>query len=372
LQSAKDAFPGFDQWYEPWQLFMAQYPRLAWVRDARTQVVKRSGLASRSRARVTLLWSYLEPARLVYDLPPELSVEELVGKVAAQMPEPFAPNSVLRIERRWEVDELPGEELLEVLADCLRVVMAVADQAHGLLHGSAELPTPEEAAAAATLPDCLEWPPAARTLMLNPRTGAEYVPRAEPAPTITEKQGRRNARRYGWRVEEFEIFRSDDPLVVGEGIVPLASGMLKADGYHIPMLWLHRPGGGWDHLAFAPEDRGDKYLFWHLVANRVAAEGHDGFVFVAESWLALAKDDTESLYPDVASDPGRLEALTVTAESKGGRKRTWIVPFRKRFGRMVLEEPVDVEEAAFFAEPIRRVWAGQSPTSPPSDRPAAS
>jgi hypothetical protein len=114
LQSSKHAFPGFDQWYGQWQAFMRANPRLAWAHEARNDVVKRSGLDSRSRARVTVVWSYLEPARSVFDLPPQLSVDELVAAVARPIPEPFAPNSVMEIERRWEVDELPGEEILEV------------------------------------------------------------------------------------------------------------------------------------------------------------------------------------------------------------------------------------------------------------------
>lgn len=363
LQSAKDELLGFDDWYKPWQEYMRGDARLRWLRDARTHIVKKSGLASRSRARVTVIYSYLDPARLTYDLPPELPSAELVATVAAQVPEPFAANSVVEIERRWEVDELPGAELLDAVAECLRVIVTAADQAHGLLHG-AELLPPNEAVRLTGSPDCMVWTTEDRLLRLNPSTGAVYEPHAEPEPEIEDKVARRRIRRYGWKQEHFEILQSEDPLVVAEGLVPLASRMLKADGHHTPMVWLHRPDGGWDRLAFAPEDRADKYFFWHLVAQRVAREGHDGFVSIGEFWTVQMKPGAEHPYPDVAGDPDRKEALLVTGESADGRTKTWEVPFRRRLGRVVLSPMVEVPARPTFPDPVRRVWAGHPPEPP--------
>ena len=70
---------------------------MKWLHDSRTKVTRRRGLESRSMARVSLIYSYDEPATKVVELSPDLETHTLVKRAGDGLPQELASNATAEI-----------------------------------------------------------------------------------------------------------------------------------------------------------------------------------------------------------------------------------------------------------------------------------
>lgn len=359
LQAHREEIPNFDAWYEPWQAEMRSKHAMRWLKEARNQVVKRKGLETRSRATVSITFSYLQPAERTLDLPAALPTPVLVARICASVPPERLGYALVEIDRRWEVDDLPGLEILDAIADCFRVLLALVDDAQRQVRGVDPAEDPSSATSRTALPECLRWSDDLRKIRINPATGETYewerrwMPMPEAIKRVaSDRYGIRETARAAGRIE------GDDPLAYAGFLVDVARRVLKKDGYHQMMLFLHRPEGGYSYEVYAPQDQLDKYVMWADVAKKVEQHGYDGFIHISEVWIGPVEVAGPGPYPRVAH---RREGLQIAAASAHGRQATWLVPFKKRFGKVVLGKTEKLEDFELgFAAPVIRAWKARS------------
>lgn len=137
LQAEKASFQEFE-WYARWQSKARQEPLLRWVNDMRIQVVHQAVLATNSWARFTCLFKRGDPRARKRDvddwddgyngpidiiLNPFLCTHYYIKNGIAE----DHPHEYLR---HWEIDSLPGRELLEACADVVDLLQNLSDVAH--------------------------------------------------------------------------------------------------------------------------------------------------------------------------------------------------------------------------------------------------
>ena len=154
---------------------------------------------------------------------------------------------------------------------------------------------------------------------------------------------------------------SNDALAVARSIFPVATALLKKDGYHMPALFLHHPDQGWHMREVLFEDKLDKFLVWRRIAEDVEDEGYDGAIFVNESW-AIRADAIVEPFESFEHVEGRTEHLTVAASSADGRRLNIDAEFHRKRGRIVtVDEPNEtVPSGAWFLSPVDRAWSRMS------------
>ncbi len=364
LQSHKAEVASFDVWYGPWQDFMKADALLSWVNEARVQVVKQKGLDSKSRARLKLTFSHLEPVTKELEVPASLPTPLLVAWAVRGVPQGVLGNALLEITRRWVVEDVPGEELLGAFARAYLILDALSDDLERFLDDGEVIP-PKNAIQATSALECMDHFESAFTVRLNPATGQmyEFGEIAAPYDRVLAEEAED---RYGVR-EAVSGVDVNDPEAYAKALVEVASRMLERDGHHITLALFHRPEGGWQHHVVVAADKLDKYLIWQRLAEGVREHGYDAVIVIAESWVATEENVPNVMYPDLSQVQGRVEALTVELETADGRSVMWLTPFRKKWSvrgkRVKLEstQHIEFDETPLGSmTPIRKVWDEQA------------
>lgn len=365
LQASKHDLPEFDSWYrELWVPFMKNDRHMKWLQEARTEVVKRSGLNSASRASVSVIHSYLEAPRHVGSVPATKPTEDIVRETVDQIPNEVRPHSAIEITRMWEVPELEGEDLLFVFAWCFHVLDALLVYAgEAVLKGEPPAQAPADFVQTVEWLRCMDVPPSLIPLLIAADTQEPFDISFEKRHSEADQDAA--LERYGLS----PIDPPEDPVDFGKKIHERARTILKRDGQHIPLLLLRRPSGQWEPRVVFTEDRRDKYVLWHRLAREVAAIGHDALVMTTETWTVPTQSirPTGPYPPDLAEHPDRSEALITWAETADGRSAMWSSEIVRILGKPYLKEARsqrDVEGSAGFAAPVKRIWAARPEGAP--------
>ncbi|HSC20391.1 MAG TPA: hypothetical protein VLC07_01555, partial [Solirubrobacterales bacterium] len=119
LQKELRGREGFDVWYADWQEEMGADPRMKWLISARNRIEKQGDLDTTSVARVRVIGSWLRGPALEMEVEPTTKAHEIARQVQVSgLPRRVQREGVLEVERRWTVEELAGDEILDVLAHC--------------------------------------------------------------------------------------------------------------------------------------------------------------------------------------------------------------------------------------------------------------
>jgi hypothetical protein len=111
-------------------------------------------------------------------------------------------------------------------------------------------------------------------------------------------------------------------------------------------------------------DRATKYAYARELAAQVAASGADGLITLGEVWQSGLVLDEEGVATPPAEVPDRREALQVYAEVKSGEYKSKVCFFHRRFGRIQLDEEVNMEIHSLennFMLPVRESWKTEKP-----------
>jgi hypothetical protein len=257
--------------------------RLKWLVDARNDVVHASDLEAHSRAHVRLVGSGIQGRDSQFDVPPGTPARDVARHLNIPgIPEDLREGATLVVERRWSVDGLPGEELLDVLADCYGVVIAVLAEAHEQFGASIETceKTEEDPCGETTVVPhpsgrmpCMWAGREARTSRRNLLSGAptRIVAEFHPRPVFDDDEVRRR-------------YFSDGIESVAPGLElrerarrlhGYARRIFKVDGYHLMLAWLFRDGLPAAQVLLEPERHAAKFLIIEQLGAEATRLGGD-------------------------------------------------------------------------------------------------
>jgi hypothetical protein len=378
VQREKAAIPDFDTWYETWRGRMKVDPVLRWLNEARVEVFHRGDLETSSTARASIL-TWREHRLGEVPIPPFTPLAEFAVWLGAgllpHLPTAARNEVVLVIERRWEVGDLPGQELLDALAHAYGLLDLLVTEAHQRCGAEFELFALDARGVRHVPTDhlggrspCMVTTRETRSVSVNMRTGSTYLPaQITPKRLPTDAEGEAAARRY--KLHDVKPAASRDVFGFAETMGEVAKQMLRREGYLIPSVFLLRGGKLVQLSQLRFDDQQQKFLIWQRVADDVRRHGADGLVFISESWLLRDPRTMRGVRPSEAAD--REEAIHVFAAKSTGEVRSLVTPFSHGlFGKIKIEETREVGEVAVnFFTPVRDVWRGASPQG--ADAPTA-
>ena len=364
LQAAKSESPlDFDAWYGRWREHMRSDPNMKWLHDARTEVVKRSGIQSSSYALVRIIDSYNEPAATVLRLPPTVSTEKLLDKARTQVPDEFQRYVALEVRRRWTAPDADGKELLGLLACCFHVLDALLIDAVEMFGAGrySDPPHPADFLTTVQLPPCMAINASLIPVVQEADTG-DYL---QYSPRVLERDDLRMPeaiKRYGLPKNLPEGL-PNDLVERAHRLHDIARTMFKRDGVHHPFAHFRRYDGVWDLSSPITFDKRDKYLMWHRYGIEALRQGHDAVIFTTEVWAAPAPDVMRP-YEKAEDSPQRKELLMTFAEEESGGALILDSEIVRVLGKPFLKRTKEnsspkAEEMAFFG-PLRRAWSVRS------------
>ena len=198
---------GFEDWYAAWQGRMRDDRVMSWLVQARNTIEKQGDLDTHSIARVHVAGDWLLGPVAELKVSPTDTAMDLVRRlqIAGGLPDRVRREGVLVVERRWTVEDLDGQELLDALAHCFGVLAAIVADAHeraGTPLERCEAADEEHHAAVLALqpsgrPPCMAASQQARTSRRNLADGAPVAvgvreierPTASEMDSITKRYG---------------------------------------------------------------------------------------------------------------------------------------------------------------------------------------
>jgi hypothetical protein len=376
LQSEKSKFPDFDRWYQPWQERLKNDNHARWLKEARNLVVKQGALIAASRFNVRFLTYYsIDVVCLLSEkdlaVSTVLTREDFRGVVARlRTAMEGQGDAVLSIERCWSTPELMGAELLGVLGEQYGLLASMVLDAHvkighldcvsGMNEDSEDPHFPAQHGRSYLLP-CMMRAQASRTDFFKLSNLEQML---QGSRTISAPVNEADA---AWRyqftdAEKMKTLDSMDPLKYYEYIVYSSKKMLRKDRSLARFMLMRDGRGQWNGHMIMAEDRVEKYLLMHLLAQTVREEGCDALIEVGEIWLAH-QDLTKAILLDTIDKmPNKEEAISVRLATRDGLKKHAVTTFtRGPFGGIRIGDTNEreKEEVAYLA-PIYRVWHEQN------------
>lgn len=356
IQYHKDEIPDFERWYEPWQRYMKSNELLSWIVTARNTVTKRHGLRANSRATVRTITSYIRPHEEELEVDPTLPTPAIVEAALQRVPPKYRKYWTVEISRRWEIDDVPGKEVLAGLVEATRLYDAlINDLLRFLDEGTAPLP----GAAAFALPvrECMPEPRELHTAVFDPETRVRYE-RSEHWVDFNPEVADEAARTIG--IPDDQLMRRMaspklDELL--EAHLDMAKLVLRGVGEFHPMVFL-RQDGRWSMRMTAFIDKQQKYLTMHDIARTIRESGSDAIIMVAEAWTSSELPDTNTEYPEISDLPNRGESLVAYGADSSGYFRVIGDSFEDCGGKLIFRRDLDssnpTEGAAMW--PVLQVW----------------
>lgn len=368
LQKEHSKSERFEAWYGAWQSRIRTDPLMRWLVEARNTIEKEGDLETHSEAVVSLAAGAYEQVLKKMQLPPLLPPELVAAAIDVKgLDEGMRRDGVLIVERRWAVDDLPDDELLDVLGHCYGVLAAVVREAHarlgvtmrtfggelhGLRHDRADHPT-------GRLP-CMTATRELRTAYWH--LGLDGLLEYEVSATELHRDDaslQESSTRYGPELGRHRVHPGMPVEEQAEAMHRIGRRVLQVDGFHRAYAWLHAAGKPVAQLILDSEDQQDKVVKTRLLAADVDRLGADVVFFVAETWLAepVAPDDPRFKLRAGDRDD-RREALVSYLLRRDGPQLMWASVFtRTSDGQIVFAEPSKTEfsDVSIF-EPVLRVW----------------
>lgn len=337
VQGIKGDLEGFDSWYMPWREYMKSVPLLSWVADARTMVTKRRGLTANSRAHIRVFQSYDAPDTQVIEVDPQLPTAAIVVSALRAIPEEFRRFWTVEISRRWEVDDLPGKEVLAGLFESIRIYRAfITDMFRFMDEGSPGLPlvavmNEPPMAAASQVQDMY-------TLVLDPDSGAavthqNHVIRADAEGLAMAREV------FGDVTPELkEAMKSEDLVERADAHIEMAKSVRRSADEHYPFFWLRKADGTWEGKSTIFANKQHKFLFMHQMAEDIAENGYDALIFVTDSWFGDRLPSKDEPYIELSEDQHVGEALLIYVLSAYGLLRVSTVFYTRGVGGIEFQE----------------------------------
>jgi hypothetical protein len=371
LQKEKGAVPTFTKWYAGWQTRMREEKILRWLHQARNIVVKEGDLRTVSTARVSLM-NWLEFPVAEFEVRPLVPTAQIASDLATYLPQALPQDldqaSILVVERRWVVADLPELELLDVLAHGYGFLWTLIADAHKVcgvemelyeqtddLHGNA--PAQERFGGKLACMIATKQLRSARVrLDSKEHVAAEMIPRP-----IDSKNEAKAAKRYGLESSMPAAPKGKDLYEAVKWFMEAAKRVLARDKFHSGVVLLQLPNGGLQLYSLNPADQSGKYVLWERLVDEVERTGAVGLIDIREIWMISGKEfDADGVRP--SESPNRCEALAVTVAMADGRQCSYITKFSRGLLGKIKFEPTEemTSKVDFSIEAVRRAWRRQA------------
>jgi hypothetical protein len=319
-------------WYQHWQQRLKADPKLKWAVSARNHVVKEGDLATNSKARAWIVGDRFASNPIEFTVSPTASAAEIAR--STQLPsldKVVQREGVLVVERRWVVDEFPGQELLDVLAHNYAQLAELVEDAHaqlGSYTACCEKSLDDPCGSFELLPSgrvaCMAVTDQFRSSRRNLSDGSPISVTVKElrTPSISDEELRE---RYSDL--EFEAAPRADLLDEGARLHDLARRFMAKDDYHITIAFLQRDGRPLSQVVLEPRDQRELFLGMERLATEARQLGANELIMSAEGWEASAVSPSDPRHGLRAEDrEDRREVLLTHALRRGGPFRTWRSP----------------------------------------------
>lgn len=361
LQSRKKDIPDFDDWYPAWQSLMKADPHLKWVDDTRTELVHRSGMEQRSRARLSLIRSYLLEPEMVGVVPARTDTEKLIRQLITQIPESERRDATVEVSRLWESPLLPGVDLLFVTVRAFHFLDALLTFAGAHVEGNDLRDEDAETVLAMTpVPSCMALPPSLFPLLVAADTMDQLDVQWHSPEEIETGDGVTLTNALGLNAAALPDDFGDRVRAHHE----LARTAMKRLKAHPSLLAIRDGSGAWTYRTREPADRREKYVAWYLLAKEARFSDIDAIIFTAEVWQAPLEsvEQLDLLPASLGTVRGATEWLVTWGEVADGTSKSLSSEIVRASGLVLLKsarEDANYESGGFLA-PLRRVWDSQS------------
>lgn len=330
IQKNKATIPGFDAWYKTNVLQAWATDRvMSWAKDARNVVEKEGDLEMYSTLRVSVLYSYLSDEDMVVEISRRellrADVDALLSTARAKLPPGIVDAAVLKIQRRWVANSLPGQELIYALtyayAQLYGVCTALAVHLGSKLDPSIPHPTKMD-------PSLIDVARVRFIKFRKPGIGRHTGVRMKADPNFQAPPAM-------LRLKE-ELNSAKRPASLVEIVAShskMAQATFEHHGNHVPMLALYdKDWNQVDFISTAFSDQSDKFIFWRAVADRAFYLKAFALVWTSESWIRDFKEGGDKPVRELpivgeqlqivgadASDTHEVVAWKIVRPSKEGR-----------------------------------------------------
>jgi hypothetical protein len=310
LQKNKDELPGFEEWYPLAQKEWAENRVLTWAKDSRNTIEKMGDLAMYSAITVAFVTSYFEEEDQSIEIDKNEYLPLALAKIRRLSQSPTnildAEEWVIKVERRWIANSLPGEELLWALnyvyAKQYQLCSSIAQRYRLEMDRSIPKPTDQHLSSVSS-----------RHIMYLDAFHEGFGELSHfritkdpsfPANALLPQQQER------WRAaDSFESFF--------EAIALNAKELFDHDGYLIPMVFAFNPKNELiDFLPLHFDKRYKKFVVWRDLAQRLSYLDVEYVVTVSEAWV---KNMPAGEIGSVSKLPNVGEVLDVSGVDKRGK-----------------------------------------------------
>ena len=285
-------------------------------------------------------------------VPPHATAKQIAAAFAARAPV-LGRDAYLLVERRWEVGELPGHELLDALAYCysrLEVIVADAHRLMGNVYCAADC-------------SAVKDHPLGRTALCMSVARESRLARIELSSGAFAKTRRRRANRSAkvQQVARERYGQFDAAALASENyedkareLHRMARVIITKDPELFTVVQLYKNGAVVHLATLLPEDASAKFALWRDVAAAVEGFGADAVIANVEAWV----------YP--RDEPARrAECVQTLYEGADGKGLLLTSVFRREGEEVILDDPseeTDTRGVNVF-EPIRAVWRRRVPSA---------
>lgn len=359
LKKERSKFPGFDAWYAPWQERLRANADSRWVVDNRNVVVKEGDLNAASRVQVRFFIGFQEVRTpVVFEGPATASTEDVAYALAKTAPAEVRKDAFLVVERRWEVEDLPGRELLDVLASAYGSLADLVKSAHLSAggQGCGAIDCDDRGSFSESFlagrPRCMAVSEDARTATVDLTSNSLRVLKTTYVKRATKDQ--QAVQRYA---KSFPINKWKQ--MVGAPLTEQARVMhdaartfLETDGSVLQFTYLLREGKVVDAMGVAPQELADLPLVMMRIRKAVERTAADALLMNGEIWWSDGKSGLRPTF-----DPDRREAVQTVAVDRAGTRYCLMSEIDRAGGRPVLRPVVEIENPSWASlEQVFEFW----------------
>lgn len=356
LQNHKSLIPNFDAWYEKYRERMKNDDILNWLHQARNIIVKQQDLELHSIA-VAMVRTWDDISLLKFEISPFITTEQLAKDLVRlyfiEMPKVITDHAVLNVERRWVVNNLPKQELLDVVAHGYNFLKNLVCDAHSYAGLNLEICLVQyKAQHDNSLIPCMSITRDDRSANIK-LSNQEVLSKTE----FTDFGNQPTRPEFQEKLRKYKNLQPALPSHIGDlfEFVKLinerAKQMLVLDRTHATVFLICGQDGTWNTLGMQAENQSEKFVLVRSVADQVKRVRATGVIAISEVWMITQDEARENELP--AENPNRKEALQVAAVNANKTLSLMTLFERDNNGNIKLGETQEVIGRSFkLMQPI--------------------
>jgi len=360
LQKNKKLIDNFVEWYDEWQNKMRDDKIMKWSVSSRNEIVKQGDLVTLSKAKASLIERWEDDPIFEVEVSPETNYKSLAQVLARVFPKKELLVGIIKLEREWIHEKLPGHELLSNLIHCYAFLVRLLKDAHRHVKddGSGECSWLAEVNLRHEfLPPSLIGEKWDRSILIEIDTGQIFTPGYDRIYADRSMQ-EEAVERYSFTEKVTESQEVGTCMGECKFLFSMAKSILEKDGFHIPTAFLTLPSGEKQLVQLGMTDRATKHMLMRLLANEIRKTGASRVSIIFEAWLATIESNPKFTKDGIICDGKKECLLVITADKCGNIENVRAIFSRKEDGSIKFEKEESYSENLFqFIAPVLEVWS---------------